>query len=299
MIKKDILISGAIVLIFIVLIIVFLFTKVYTTSNTGRIIPINNHIKYIDVSPNENYTELLKSERDIPDSASKDIIIGDNVVTLKYTIESPGDFIKKINKRFNPMKLLEFCFIKTIGLVYGPDIREATRNIHFILRSHPVGDQDKYAGARTFLIKGVHVIDTNFDFISKIYAETTQYDFDMYYIGLLIHEISHTLKDNFCNGPYFEQSRRLLMENLSEYFRFVSGYYRKDRMFLLKSKKQKVSEYYGPEGAWFIYWLTTINKDILPDLHLYSRGYIKDPVYVKHTGKTEKQLWKEFQKVLP
>lgn len=297
--NKDLILSGVILLITIVLLLVFLFTKVYTTSNTGKIIPINNHIKYINTSPKENYLEILKPTGEIPVSNSKDITIGDKVVTLRYTIESSNDFIHKINKRFDPLKLVEFCFLKTIGLVYGPNPREAPRNVHYILRSKPIDNQDKYAGARAFLKGGIQVIDTNFDFIFKIYQETTPYDFDMYYIGLIIHEMSHILTDTFCNGPYFNESRGILMENLSEYVRFTSGYYRKDKMFLLKSRKKKVTEYYGPEGAWFIYWLTTINKDILQDLHLYSRGYIKDPVYVKHTGKTQEELWKEFQKVLP
>jgi hypothetical protein len=296
-ISNDVLITISIIIVVLVLTLTFVFTHLYEKSNTGKLISINRGIRYIKVSPVENYFDILKSEvNNIPLKSNKIIKINNKPIDIGYEfLEKTNDFVNNLNKRFDPMKLLEFGLRKAVEKIYGNNDEFIPYKVRMISEKTP---RDVYAGAAV----GHWDIYLNYDFIRKIYEDTNSYDFDMYYIGLIIHECVHILM-NFekYRGPYESEDTIRIEENLAEYVRFSTGYYPLNKQYLAKSSKPKPTEKYGPEGAWFMYWLGKTYPGILTKLIPFSRRYIKslDSLYIKETGKTEAQLFSEFNEELP
>jgi hypothetical protein len=96
-----------------------------------------------------------------------------------------------------------------------------------------------------------------------------------------------------------EEKTRWNCEVIAEYTRWVSGFASPD-WELRKSEKELPIERYGAESAYFHYLLTEKFPGYTSKLlnSFYNKQRYSD-FLPTITDKTEKELWKEFQKELP
>lgn len=295
--NNDKIVALVFVIIMITLLLVLIFVGLFERSNTGVLIQKNVNKRYIDVDPIKDYLELLK-----PDDKSWDrLSINSYPIKIVEEVKYTNDFINMLNSRYNLVKLVNFSLRKASERFNGTDIYikipyELTVKV---IDPSTIDEANKYAGG-TFDNRDM-TLTMNYSFIKTIYNETNQFDFDMYYIGLVIHECCHFLMVTNL-GPNKQTGEMIrIEENLCEYVRFSTGYYMKSKMFLKKSNKQRPSEQYGAEAGFFIYWLGKNHNGILKELFLFCKGRFKgnlDDFYKQRTNKTEIELFAEFQNQL-
>jgi hypothetical protein len=295
--NTDKIIALGFVSIMVTLLFVLVFVGLFEKSNTGVLIPKSINKRYIDVDPKEDYLTLLKKDEKIWNNLS----INSYPIKIALDNQYTDDFIKMLNDRYDTVKLMNFALKKASERINGDNIYNKILYVINVRVINPenVPESGKYAGG-TFDRRD-NTLTMNYGFIKGMYGQTNQFDFDMYYIGLFIHECSHFLMEKRIgpNKPTEEMLR--IEENLCEYVRFSSGYYMKSKMFLKKSNKSRPTEDYGAEAGFFMYWLGKNHPGILKQLFLFSKGRFKenlDEFYIRNVGKTEVQLFSEFQQLL-
>ena len=253
-------------------------------SNTGKLLWVSNSYRYIDIKPQEDYMPLIKQDGNSI-NPSNFTLNGQNI-TISYAIDPEAQNIINeigIHKIVDPIKLALYSTKKVKSILFDKN-NETYKNVNMVFN---INNLNPYAGA---YVESSDIINFNLSFIKKIYENTTKEDFMTYYIGLYIHEISHLYLD-------FGSKNSRLRENISEYIRMITGF-QPSTWRVNSSNKELPTEEYGAEGAYFLYWIEDnypgfIKKIIEDNLESDENTY-----YQEHTGKSIKDLFKEFQKVL-
>jgi hypothetical protein len=269
-------------------------------SNTRALLWNPRPYKYIDIQPKEDYMNLLKPDGSTP-VTKKTIYLDGSSVELSYSVNYEAVSILDsmgIMNNIETMKVLEYALKKAKTIMLGKDKKFRYDIVTVTFRK--TNELSKYAGAYT-LGGSLYV---NCEFLKAIYGERTKEDFIKYYIGLFIHEFTHMV----LYPQYFNVTSDIITisENLCEYVRLVSGY-GLNNWYLRKSSKEGPTEKYGPEGAYFVYYIEKnypgfVNAILLfvePILYtaVYSTATLNDLIF-KHTGRTLKDLWASFQNEL-
>lgn len=271
-------------------------------SNTGKILWNSYSYKYIDIRPKEDYMSLLKPDGNV--ITKKIINLDSSNIELSYSIEADAKLILDsigILNIIETMKVLEYALKKAKFIMLGKNKKFRYNTINVIFKK--TNELSKFAGGYT-LLGNMYI---NCEFIKAIYNERTKEDFIKYYIGLFIHEFTHMIlypQYSIATNDIIQIS-----ENLCEYIRLVSGY-GLNNWYLKKSLNHIPTEKYGPEGSYFIYYMeskypgfvNTILHFVEPTIDSQTNTeYSTDTLnvlHLKHTGKTLKDNWKEFQNEL-
>lgn len=279
-------------ILFISLIIFHIIYFHVEISNTGKLLWNPRSYKYIDIKPKENYLELLKPDES--NIKTKEITVGVNKITLSYQInDDTQPFFKLLNSKIDQIKLLEYAYRKCFEIMHDKDHPvQSNKNIKLTFKtSSDKGNAGKYAGAYTSADDN---IVANNEYLQTIYEETTEKEFIIYYIGLIIHEMSHVLSIDFNDNT---ERKIIIRENISEYIRTIAGFQR-DSWNVTKTY-DTTPKPYGAHGVFFLYWINEkypgFLQKLIQDMYLNKELETHKDI----TGKTQEELFSEFQKELP
>jgi hypothetical protein len=241
--------------------------------------------------------DSFKPTSEIPLSNSKIITPNNSTITISYNIETNNDIMKEYTKRIDPLKLIEFATNKVLKLLYG----DADLNLNMTIPVKYNLIPDEKDGAYFSIADGA--VNINLIYIQQWYENTTSDEFNIYIIGLMIHEITHAFsrldKLAYDKDIFADAQTRIATESVCEYIRFISGF-ANPNWELKYSKKTLPTERYGPEPAYFHYWLNQQFPGFASKLLNSFFMDTKFETFLKATtSKSLEQLWREFNDVLP
>lgn len=253
-------------------------------SNTGKLLWNSRSYRYIDIKPQEDYMSLIKPEGALV--STKVVTIDNQTINISYATDPKAQEIINeigIHRLIDPIKLAEYATKKVNSILFNKE-QIVYRDIKMFFNETT---EKEHAGAFVKFTTGE--IFFNWSFIKNRYENMTKDDFINYYVGLYIHELAHTF------GIHGSNDR--LRENAAEYVRMIAGF-QPSTWKVTASNKELPTELYGAEGAYFLYWI----EDKYPGFikRLVDDGFSSDEnkYYQEHTGRSLKDLWKEFQGVL-
>lgn len=264
-------------------------------SNTGALLIRKYPKKYINIRPPRDIMKVIGSNKLVPVTDSKNIVVNGKQINISYNITEKIQLLEKISKTIDSLLLIEYAIRSVINVLYG-NSNAVYKNVKIEFKQR-VSKEDTYAGASVnYSGSDYNTIIYNFEFIEKIYAETDSYEFLIYYIGLIIHELVH----HFIQVNPVDEDHIRISENIAEYIRMSLGYLNPN-FYLYKSNKILPTEHYGTEGAYFMYWLNTSYPGILNELinFVMTNNITLEQVLYNYTKKTHKELFAEFNKILP
>lgn len=279
---------------FVIIIVLHIVILHIEISNTGKLLWNPRSYQYIKITPKEDYLQLLK-----PDGSnlkSKEITMGSDKITLSYEKKDDSQsFFKLLDSKIDQIKLLEYAYRKCFGIVYDKNQPIThNRNIKLMIGIFRDKDNGGFAGAYVGDDKNMY---TNNEFIQAMYEDTTEDEFIIYYIGLIIHEMTHIF--NLFRITTITGKMRF-GEHIAEYVRLVSGFQRNTKYWKVTKTSETVPPPYGAYGSYFLYWLNEKYPGFIQKL--MSDMYLEGDVIETHktiTGKSEEELFAEFQKELP
>jgi hypothetical protein len=285
---------------------VLFFVYAIKTTNTGKIIWKTYPIRYLEIPPPANLMEIIGYKGSEPQKKedSKELTINGKKIIISYITEGSIPLLDKIDKEIDKLALIEYSVETIATILYGQSSNFALENIKIqYSQKFDNSDNKYYSGAQELHSpdnKSVSVIQTNFSFIEEIYAETDHDEFLEYYIGLFMHEITHSflMPDLDSNSVEDDENRSRISENISEYIRLVAGFMRYKDLGMLN--KTLPTEKYGAEGAYYLYFLQNKYPGILSKLIHYTIKLDKtlDNTLIDYTGKTNEELFAEFKEDL-
>lgn len=283
----------------VVIFLILFFTIFVKFSNNGSLIWKSYPIKYIDIEAPADINFIIEKDSG-PVITKKILNVNGKEITLTYSNNENIPLFNILTKKIDHMKLLEYSLRTVIKILYGSSDKFRPENISVSFNKKT---NNEFAGANTVIYDNSnYLIQTNFEFIEKIYNNTDYHEFIIYYVGLFIHEFVHVFLGIHDPNVSLNDSDNFyrIQENIPEYVRMISGFLNPN-FYLRKSNKKLPTFQYGAEGAYFMHWLNTNYPGTIIKFikNLSINVKTTDQLLLEISGKTLQQLFADFQNDLP